>query len=46
MGLGSDGWTYPILEPMKAVYKCDNVRGFVLPVAQNLGRPPPSARPA
>ena len=37
MGLGSDGWTYPILEPMKAVYKCDNVRGFVLPVAQNLG---------
>jgi xanthine dehydrogenase YagR molybdenum-binding subunit len=37
MGLGSEGWTYPILEPMKAVYKCDNVRGFVLPVGQNLG---------
>jgi xanthine dehydrogenase YagR molybdenum-binding subunit len=37
MGLGSDGWTYPILEPAKAMYQCENVRGFVLPVAQNLG---------
>ena len=37
MGLGSAGWSFPALEPVKAVYQCDNVHTMVLPVRQNLG---------
>ncbi len=37
MGLGSAGWSYPVLEPVKAVYQCDNVHAMVVPIRQNLG---------
>ena len=37
MGLGSAGWSFPVLEPVKAVYQCDNVHTMVLPIRQNLG---------
>ena len=37
MGLGSAGWSFPVLEPMKSVYQCDNVHAMVVPIRQNLG---------
>ncbi len=37
IGLGSDGWTYPIMEPAKSVYACPNVHTIVVPLRQNLG---------
>lgn len=37
LGLGSDGWTYPIMEPAKSVYACPNVHTIVVPLRQNLG---------
>jgi CO/xanthine dehydrogenase Mo-binding subunit len=37
MGMGSEGWTFPILEPFKNVYLCPNVHGIVMPAKQHLG---------
>ena len=37
MGLGTGGWAYPVLEPVKSVYACENLHLMVLPVRQNLG---------
>jgi CO/xanthine dehydrogenase Mo-binding subunit len=37
IGMGADGWTFPVLEPAKSVYACDNLHLMVLPVNQNLG---------
>jgi CO/xanthine dehydrogenase Mo-binding subunit len=37
MGMGSGGWAFPVLEPVKSIYACPNVRLMVAPVRQNLG---------
>ena len=37
MGLGDDGWAFPVLEPAKSLYSCPNLRAMVVPVRQNLG---------
>ena len=37
MGLGTGGWTYPVMEPAKAMYRCANVHAMVVPIRQNLG---------
>jgi hypothetical protein len=37
MGLGDDGWAFPVLEPAKSLYACPNLRAMVVPVRQNLG---------
>ncbi len=37
MGMGSGGWGYPILEPIKSLYACPNLHTMLLPVRQNLG---------
>jgi xanthine dehydrogenase YagR molybdenum-binding subunit len=39
VGMGRGGWTPPVLEPVKSVYRCANVRAAVLPVRQNIGSP-------
>jgi len=37
MGMGTGGWAFPVLEPVKSVYACPNLRLMVAPVRQNLG---------
>ena len=37
MGMGTGGWAFPVLEPVKSVYTCPNLRLMVAPVRQNLG---------
>jgi CO/xanthine dehydrogenase Mo-binding subunit len=37
MGMGTGGWAFPVLEPVKSIYACPNVRLMVAPVRQNLG---------
>ena len=37
MGLGTGGWGYPVLEPVKSLYACDNLHLMTLPMRQNLG---------
>ncbi|HYW29150.1 MAG TPA: xanthine dehydrogenase family protein molybdopterin-binding subunit [Gaiellales bacterium] len=37
MGLGTGGWGYPVLEPVKSLYACENLHLMTLPMRQNLG---------
>jgi CO/xanthine dehydrogenase Mo-binding subunit len=37
MGMGADGWAFPVLEPVKSVYAIPNLRLLVAPVKENLG---------
>jgi CO/xanthine dehydrogenase Mo-binding subunit len=37
MGLGTGGWAYPVLEPVKSLYACENLHLMTLPMRQNLG---------
>ncbi len=37
IGMGTGGWAFPVLEPVKSVYTCPNLRLMVAPVRQNLG---------
>jgi len=37
MGLGTGGWAYPLLEPVKSLYACENLHLMTLPMRQNLG---------
>jgi CO/xanthine dehydrogenase Mo-binding subunit len=37
MGLGTGGWGYPVLEPVKSLYAIDNLHLMTLPMRQNLG---------
>ena len=37
IGMGTGGWAFPVLEPVKSVYACPNLRLMVAPVRQNLG---------
>ncbi|MGZ4482636.1 MAG: xanthine dehydrogenase family protein molybdopterin-binding subunit, partial [Gaiellales bacterium] len=37
MGMGVEGWAFPILEPVKSLYACENVHTMVLPAKQHLG---------
>jgi CO/xanthine dehydrogenase Mo-binding subunit len=37
MGMGTGGWGYPVMEPVKSLYACPNVHTMVLPVKLNLG---------
>jgi CO/xanthine dehydrogenase Mo-binding subunit len=37
IGMGTGGWAFPVLEPVKSVYACPNLRLMTAPVRQNLG---------
>ena len=37
IGMGTGGWAFPVLEPVKSVYACPNLHLMVAPVRQNLG---------
>ena len=37
MGMGTGGWGYPVMEPVKSLYACPNVHTMLLPVKLNLG---------
>ena len=37
IGMGTGGWVFPVLEPVKSVYACPNLRLMVAPVRLNLG---------
>src|SRR6185503_15275375 len=37
MGLGTGGWAYPVLEPVKSVYACEHQHLMTLPMRLNLG---------
>jgi CO/xanthine dehydrogenase Mo-binding subunit len=39
IGMGRGGWVAPVLEPVKSLYRCPNVRASVIAVRQNLGSP-------
>jgi CO/xanthine dehydrogenase Mo-binding subunit len=37
MGLGTGGWGYPVLEPVKSLYAIEHLHLMTLPMRQNLG---------
>ncbi|HET7172110.1 MAG TPA: xanthine dehydrogenase family protein molybdopterin-binding subunit [Gaiellales bacterium] len=37
IGMGTGGWPFPVLEPVKSVYACPNLRLMTAPVRMNLG---------
>ena len=37
MGLGTGGWAYPVLEPVKSLYACEHQHLMTLPMRLNLG---------